>query len=67
VADALLARLRRWDIGPVLPGFLLDPDLAPELSRRAHAEADYRQLAALRAKYDPTDLLRINHTMPPEL
>ncbi|WP_228011395.1 FAD-binding oxidoreductase [Nonomuraea phyllanthi] len=65
VADAALERLRRWDTGAMLPGFLFDPDSAPERVRRAYTETDYRRLAALKATYDPDHLFRINHTIPP--
>ncbi|MBE1582775.1 FAD-binding oxidoreductase [Nonomuraea angiospora] len=65
VADEALERLRRWDTGAVLPGFLFDHDSAPERVRRAYTEEDYRRLATLKAKYDPTQLFRINHNIPP--
>ncbi|TMR35035.1 FAD-binding oxidoreductase [Nonomuraea zeae] len=64
-ADEVLARLRRWDTGARLPGFLFDHDSAPERVRRAYTEADYRRLAVLKAKYDPNQLFRINHNIPP--
>ncbi|MER5325222.1 FAD-binding oxidoreductase [Streptosporangium roseum] len=64
-ADEVLERLRRWDTGAVLPGFLFDHDSAPERVRRAYTEADYRRLAALKAEYDPDHLFRINHNIPP--
>ncbi|MEW1836877.1 FAD-binding oxidoreductase [Nonomuraea angiospora] len=65
VADEALERLRRWDTGAVLPGFLFDHDSAPERVRRAYTEEDYRRLATLKAKYDPNQLFRINHNIPP--
>jgi len=64
-ADEVLERLRPWDTGTMLPGFLFDHDSAPERVRRAYTEADYRRLAALKAKYDPNQLFRINHNIPP--
>ncbi|NUW35577.1 FAD-binding oxidoreductase [Nonomuraea sp. SMC257] len=64
-ADEVLERLRRWDTGAMLPGFLFDHDSAPERVRRAYSEADHRRLAALKATYDPNHLFRINHTIPP--
>ncbi|MFG6200321.1 FAD-binding oxidoreductase [Nonomuraea sp. JJY05] len=64
-ADEALERLRRWDTGAMLPGFLFDHDSAPERVKRAYAEADYLRLAALKAKYDPNQLFRVNHNIPP--
>ncbi|MER5626351.1 FAD-binding protein [Streptosporangium sp. NPDC002544] len=64
-SDEVLERLRRWDTGAMLPGFLFDHDSAPERVRRAYTEAAYRRLAALKATYDPNHLFRINHTIPP--
>ncbi|MEV0236036.1 FAD-binding protein [Nonomuraea sp. NPDC050786] len=66
-ADAALERLRRWDTGAMLPGFLFDHDSAPERVSRAYTEADYRRLAALKAQYDPNQLFRPNHNIPPVL
>ncbi|MBB5084745.1 FAD-binding oxidoreductase [Nonomuraea endophytica] len=65
VSDAVLRRLRRWDTGAMLPGFLFDPDSAPERVRLAYTEENYRRLAALKAVYDPEHLFRVNHTIPP--
>nr|WP_055502148.1 FAD-binding protein [Nonomuraea pusilla] len=64
-ADEVLERLRRWDTGATLPGFLFDHDSAPERVRRAYTEANHRRLAALKATYDPDRLFRINHTIAP--
>ncbi|MFI9550446.1 FAD-binding oxidoreductase [Nonomuraea endophytica] len=65
VSDEVLRRLRRWDTGAMLPGFLFDPDSAPERVRAAYTEENYRRLAALKAVYDPEHLFRVNHTIPP--
>ncbi|MFC5827650.1 FAD-binding oxidoreductase [Nonomuraea insulae] len=64
-ADEVLERLGRWDTGAMLPGFLFDHDSAPERVRRAYTEDDYQRLAALKATYDPNQLFRINHNIPP--
>lgn len=64
-ADRVLDRLRPWATGATLPGFLFDHDSAPEQVRRAYTEADYRRLAELKAHYDPHNLFRINHNIPP--
>ncbi len=64
-ADQVLERLRPWDTGAMLPGFLFDPDSAPERVRLAYTEANYRRLAALKATYDPDQIFRVNHNIPP--
>ncbi|MFD9904231.1 FAD-binding oxidoreductase [Streptomyces sp. NPDC059063] len=63
--DEVLERLRHWDTGAMLPGFLFDYDSAPERVRLAYTEANYRRLAELKAEYDPNDLFRVNHHIPP--
>jgi FAD/FMN-containing dehydrogenase len=64
-ADEMLERLRPWDTGAMLPGFLSDHDSAPERVRHAYAEASYQRLITLKATYDPNQLFRINHNIPP--
>ncbi|MFE6270220.1 FAD-binding oxidoreductase [Streptomyces goshikiensis] len=64
-ADAVLERLRPWDTGTSLPGFLSEHDRDPERVRRAYAEPDYRRLTVLKAAYDPHNLFRVNHNIPP--
>ncbi|MGW8761793.1 FAD-binding oxidoreductase [Streptomyces sp. NPDC055815] len=65
LSDEVLARLRPWDTGELLPGFLFDHDAGPERVRRAYAEPDHRRLTGLKARYDPQNLFRINHNIPP--
>ncbi|MGW0702208.1 FAD-binding oxidoreductase [Streptomyces sp. NPDC002867] len=64
-ADEVMARLRPWDTGTVLPGFLFDHDSGPEHVRRSFAESDYRRLTELKAAHDPHNLFRVNHNIPP--
>ncbi|MGW2220428.1 BBE domain-containing protein [Nonomuraea sp. NPDC001684] len=64
-ADEVLDRLRRWDTGALLPGFLFDHDATPDAVRRAYSEADHRRLSALKARYDPDRLFRVNHNIAP--
>ncbi|MEV4225441.1 FAD-binding protein [Nonomuraea sp. NPDC049725] len=64
-ADEVLERLRPWDTGAMLPGFLFDHDSAPERVRRAYTEANHQRLSTLKATYDPNQLFRINHNIPP--
>ncbi|MGW0499668.1 FAD-binding oxidoreductase [Streptomyces sp. NPDC003007] len=65
ISDEVLARLGPWDTGGLLPGFLFDHDSGPERVRRAYAAPDYRRLTRLKAEYDPHNLFRINHNIPP--
>jgi len=64
-ADAALERLRPWDTGAKLPGFLFDHDSAPHQVERAYTPAAYRRLTTLKAHYDPGQLFRVNHNIPP--
>ncbi|NLU74346.1 FAD-binding oxidoreductase [Streptomyces sp. HNM0575] len=66
-ADRVLERLRPWDTGGLLPGFLYEHDSGPERVRRAYSEPDHRRLTALKAEYDPHNLFRVNHNIPPVL
>lgn len=61
----ILDRLRPWHSGGVLPGFLFNGDVLPEQVRQAYLPADYRRMAELKAQYDPRNLFRINHNIPP--
>ncbi|MEV6965885.1 FAD-binding oxidoreductase [Hamadaea sp. NPDC051192] len=65
VTDEVLERLRPWDTGAKLPGFLFDHDSTPERVRRAYTVANYDRLAELKAKYDPNQIFRINHAIQP--
>lgn len=40
-------------------------DSAPERVRRAYTEANYQRLTTLKATYDPDQLFRVNHNIPP--
>ncbi|NUR61859.1 MAG: FAD-binding oxidoreductase, partial [Catenulispora sp.] len=51
--------------GATLPGFLFDHDSTPARVRLAYTPANYQRLATLKATYDPNQLFRVNHTIPP--
>jgi hypothetical protein len=55
---------------PVLTGELLintiDPSLSsPERTRAAYSAQNYRRLVTLKQKYDPLNVFRFNHNIPP--
>ncbi|WP_131738110.1 FAD-binding oxidoreductase [Actinomadura roseirufa] len=45
--------------------FLVGPDAGPEMVRASYDPATYRRLAELKAAYDPRNLFRLNHNIPP--
>jgi FAD/FMN-containing dehydrogenase len=63
--QALNEGLRPWDTGATLPNFLSSGDTEPYRVRAAYRDADYERLAAIKATYDPQNLFRVNHNIPP--
>jgi FAD/FMN-containing dehydrogenase len=59
--DGLAARLRPHATGRTFLNFLDDP----ALTRTAYADDDYRRLAGLKRAYDPGNLFRFHHNIPP--
>jgi len=44
----------------------LDPSTtSPNVTRAAYSEENYRRLVALKDKYDPANVFRFNHNIPP--
>ena len=60
----LFGGMAEWDTGGKLPNFLA-ADSDPESVKRAYEESDYRRLQAIKATYDPENLFRVNHNIPP--
>ncbi|QXJ22919.1 FAD-binding oxidoreductase [Actinomadura graeca] len=58
------ARLGPHSSGQIL-NFLFGADATPQQVRAAYDPADYRRLARLKAVYDPSNLFRLNHNIPP--
>jgi len=57
-------------LAPALTGELLinslDPSTtSPNVTRAAYSEENYRRLVALKDKYDPANVFRFNHNIPP--
>jgi hypothetical protein len=64
IQRTLIDGLRPWDTGAALPNFL-GVDTRPHQVRAAYRDADYERLAAIKATYDPQNLFRVNHNIPP--
>ncbi|WP_030170505.1 FAD-binding oxidoreductase [Spirillospora albida] len=62
---ALHDRFRRMLGGRRLLNFLFGPNANPDMVRAAYEPATYRRLARLKAAYDPSNLFRLNHNIPP--
>jgi FAD/FMN-containing dehydrogenase len=65
-ADAVIEAMAPWSTGGVSMNFLGVRDAAPERVRAAYSAADYRRLVTVKRAYDPENLFRINHNIPPE-
>lgn len=63
--EKVLASLHPWDTGSQLPGLMFNHETHPEDVRRGYPEADYRRLVQLKTNYDPRNLFRLNHNIPP--
>jgi hypothetical protein len=61
----VLDRMTPWSTGRSLPNFLGTDDATPERVRSAYAPEDYRRLVQLKRAYDPENLFRITHNIPP--
>jgi FAD/FMN-containing dehydrogenase len=61
----LIEGLRPWATGGTFPNYLGNGYARPQQVRAAYSDADYGRLATIKAKYDPRNLFRINHNIPP--
>lgn len=61
--DRLVDRLAPWRVGGPYVSFLSGTDLSTV--ETAYEPADYQRLRSIKAAYDPTNLFRINHNIPP--
>ena len=64
VQERLIDGLRPWDTGNALPNFV-GCETQPHQVRAAYRAAEYEKLTAIKATYDPHNLFRINHKVPP--
>jgi hypothetical protein len=63
--ETLFEKLREWDTGTKLPSFLGEGEVEPHQVRTAYSDADYERLVDIKTIYDPDNLFRINHNIPP--
>jgi FAD/FMN-containing dehydrogenase len=62
---ALFDALRPWDHGGVFINFLAGEHSAGEPVRNAYETADFDRLRALKSRYDPDNVFRLNHNIAP--
>lgn len=65
IQQSLVDALEPWSIGGTLPNYLGSGATQPDRVRTAYSDADYERLTAIKATYDPRNLFRINHNIPP--
>ncbi len=63
--QTLVDGLQSWDTGAKLPNYLGSGNTQPHQVRAAYSDADYEKLTAIKATYDPRNLFRVNHNIPP--
>ena len=61
--ERVFAAMRPWATGGRSLNFLYDAD--PDQVRDAYEPEDHRRLTELKAVYDPANLFRLNHNIPP--
>jgi hypothetical protein len=65
VQQALIDGLRPWGTGAAMPNFLGSGETLPYQVTVAYRDADYEGLTPIKATYDPHNLFRVNHNIPP--
>jgi FAD/FMN-containing dehydrogenase len=63
--DALHEAMRPWATGGSTLNFYGPRDAGPDRVKLTFAAADYARLAEVKATYDPDNMFRINHNIPP--
>jgi hypothetical protein len=64
--DELHRAMRPWSTGQAFLNFLGVDDTTADRVRAAYDPDDFDRLTALKARYDPGNLFRINHNIPPD-
>jgi hypothetical protein len=60
-------KMRPWSTGGTIHNFCGVIDAEPERVKLSFTPSDYARLAKAKAAYDPENLFRINHNIPPAL
>jgi FAD/FMN-containing dehydrogenase len=63
--DRLIDAMTPWGTGQSYLNFMGGLDATPERTRRAFDPESYEWLTAIKTTYDPHNLFRINHNIPP--
>ena len=63
--QAIFEAMQPHSTGGVLPSWLGDGDYGVERMRAGFAPEHYQRLVALKDRYDPTNMFRMNHNIPP--
>jgi hypothetical protein len=63
--EFVLARMDRWSTGGAGLNFLGPGTAATSRVRAAFSREDYARLVSLKRAYDPENLFRVNHNIPP--
>ncbi|TMR98841.1 hypothetical protein EJK15_11045 [Nonomuraea basaltis] len=62
--DRVARALAPWATGGRVLNFLYGDNATPAEVRKAYEPEDYERLTALKARWDPRHLLRLNHNIP---
>lgn len=65
-ADEVLQRMRPWSTGGRYLNFMAAQDTEVSDVKAAYDEADYPRLRSIKRRFDPDNLFRLNHNIPPE-
>jgi FAD/FMN-containing dehydrogenase len=64
-ADNLLERLRPWSTGRKYLNFMSTEDITPAQVSDAYDPRAYERLRSVKHRYDPANIFRLNHNIPP--
>lgn len=63
--QVVLREMQPHSTGGVLPGWLGDGDYGVQRTRAGYSQERYRRLVDLKERYDPDNMFRLNHNIPP--
>jgi FAD/FMN-containing dehydrogenase len=65
-ADEALHSLAPWSTGGAYLNFMSADDATADKTRSAYTATDYQRLRTVKAEFDPANLFRLNHNIPPQ-